>query len=88
MRRAQAAALATRMKRFASPASKRPGWLPVSVMSFAGKVIVITGASEGIGAELARQLAPEKPKLVLAARRLDVHGSGEQSQNAGGDRTD
>lgn len=41
-------------------------------MSFAGKVIVITGASEGIGAELARRLAPEKPKLVLAARRLDV----------------
>jgi len=41
-------------------------------MSFASKVIVITGASEGIGAELARQLAPEKPKLVLAARRLDV----------------
>ena len=41
-------------------------------MSFAGKVIVITGASDGIGAELARQLAPEKPKLVLAARRLDV----------------
>ncbi len=41
-------------------------------MSFAGKVIVITGASEGIGAELARQLSPEKPRLVLAARRRDV----------------
>ena len=41
-------------------------------MSFAGKVIVITGASEGIGAELARQLVVERPKLVLAARRLDV----------------
>jgi short-subunit dehydrogenase len=41
-------------------------------MSFVDKVIVITGASEGIGAELARQLAPEKPKLVLAARRLDL----------------
>jgi len=39
-------------------------------MSFADKVIVITGASDGIGAELARQLAPEKPRLVLAARRL------------------
>jgi len=41
-------------------------------MSFASKVIIITGASEGIGAELARQLAPEKPRLVLAARRLEV----------------
>ncbi len=38
-------------------------------MSFADKVIVITGASDGIGAELARQLARDKPKLVLAARR-------------------
>ena len=41
-------------------------------MSFADKVIVITGASDGIGAELARQLSPDKPKLVLAARRLDA----------------
>jgi short-subunit dehydrogenase len=40
--------------------------------SFAGKVIVITGASDGIGAELARQLAAEGPKLVLAARRRDA----------------
>jgi short-subunit dehydrogenase len=37
-------------------------------MQFEGKVIVITGASDGIGAELARQLASEKPRLVLAAR--------------------
>jgi NADP-dependent 3-hydroxy acid dehydrogenase YdfG len=40
-------------------------------MTFAGKVVVITGASEGIGAEIARQLAPERPKLVLAARRIE-----------------
>jgi NAD(P)-dependent dehydrogenase (short-subunit alcohol dehydrogenase family) len=40
--------------------------------AFAGKVVVITGASEGIGAEIARQLAPEKPQLVLAARRIDA----------------
>lgn len=32
------------------------------------KVIVITGASDGIGAEVARQLARERTRLVLAAR--------------------
>jgi short-subunit dehydrogenase len=39
---------------------------------FENKVIVITGASDGIGAELARQLAAFKPKLVLAARRREA----------------
>jgi short-subunit dehydrogenase len=36
------------------------------------KVVVITGASNGIGAELARQLAVEKAKLVLAARGAEA----------------
>ena len=40
--------------------------------SYTDKVVIITGASEGIGAEMARQLAPEKPKLVLAARRVEL----------------
>lgn len=35
---------------------------------FAGRVIVITGASSGIGAEMARQFAAEGAWLVLAAR--------------------
>jgi short-subunit dehydrogenase len=35
---------------------------------YAGLVIVITGASEGIGRALALALAPERPRLVLAAR--------------------
>jgi short-subunit dehydrogenase len=38
---------------------------------FAGKVIAITGASEGIGAELARQLSGKGVWLALAARNLE-----------------
>ncbi len=33
------------------------------------KVVVITGASSGIGAELARQLGAQGHRLALAARR-------------------
>lgn len=36
-----------------------------------GKVIVITGASSGIGKALALQMADSKVKLILAARRID-----------------
>ncbi len=35
------------------------------------KVVVVTGASGGIGAELAKQLATKGAKVVLAARRKD-----------------
>jgi NAD(P)-dependent dehydrogenase (short-subunit alcohol dehydrogenase family) len=36
--------------------------------TFTAKVIVLTGASQGIGKALALALSPQKPKLVLAAR--------------------
>lgn len=37
-------------------------------MTFAGKVVVVTGASSGIGRALCLELAAQKPRLVLAAR--------------------
>lgn len=38
---------------------------------FADKVIVVTGASEGIGRALCLALAPQRPRLVLAARNAE-----------------
>ncbi len=39
---------------------------------FHNNVVIITGASSGIGAEMARQLAGQGAKLALAARRADL----------------
>ncbi len=36
--------------------------------AYAGKVVVVTGASQGIGKALCLELAPERARLVLAAR--------------------
>jgi len=53
-------------------------------MDVKGKVIVVTGASSGIGEATARQFAKEGAKVVLAARRLDRLESLAQEINAMG----
>jgi len=46
-------------------------WFLYTPKSVNGKVIVLTGASSGIGAELALLFSKKNTKLVLAARRVD-----------------
>ena len=44
----------------------------MSYESLQGRVAVVTGASSGIGASVARALADEGAHVALAARRLNV----------------
>ena len=54
-------------------------------MTLRAKVVVVTGASKGIGAELARQLAEQGCKLVLAARNAkELDGVADQCKARGG----
>ncbi len=51
-----------------------------------GKIVIVTGASSGFGAEAARLFAREGCKLVLAARRLDrLEGLAAEIRAAGGE---
>lgn len=52
---------------------------------YAGKVVVVTGASQGIGKALCLELAPQRPRLVLAARdapALEAVAAGCRSRGA------
>jgi NADP-dependent 3-hydroxy acid dehydrogenase YdfG len=56
--------------------------------SFAGKVIVITGASSGMGAAAARHLAAKGASVVLGARRADrIEALAAEIAKAGGKAT-
>lgn len=44
-------------------------------MELSGKVVIVTGASSGIGAAFARLAAEQSAKVVLAARREGQRGS-------------
>jgi short-subunit dehydrogenase len=53
---------------------------------FTNNVVVITGASSGIGAEMARQLADQGAKLVLAARRaVQLEAVAAECRSRGGE---
>ena len=56
------------------------------VKGIEGKIVVITGASSGLGAATARRLSSEGAKVVLGARRAERLGTLVQEiQNAGGE---
>jgi NADP-dependent 3-hydroxy acid dehydrogenase YdfG len=51
-----------------------------------GKVVLVTGASSGIGAGIARELGRAGAKVVLGARRVDrIEALAEEIRNEGGE---
>jgi short-subunit dehydrogenase len=51
---------------------------------YAGRVVIVTGASQGIGRALSVALAPQRPRLVLAARdEARLHEVAAECRSAG-----
>jgi short-subunit dehydrogenase len=56
-------------------------------LAYAGKVVVVTGASQGIGKALCLELAAQRPRLVLAARDETALGAAADACSARGAET-
>lgn len=54
---------------------------------FVGKSVIVTGAAQGIGAEVARRIAQEGGHVVLADRSSLVHGVATEIAETGGHAT-
>ncbi len=69
-------------------AGSRPAFVePETVeLGLEGKVAIVTGASRGIGAAIARELGREGCALSLSARSLDALGTLAEDLRAGGSR--
>jgi NAD(P)-dependent dehydrogenase (short-subunit alcohol dehydrogenase family) len=50
---------------------KTSGWNAGSIPDLAGKIVIVTGATSGIGKEAARVLASKNAKVILAVRNLE-----------------
>lgn len=72
----------------ASPTAASPAVAPARRGRFAGKVVLITGATSGIGAATARAFAAEGAKVMFCGRRVALGRAVERGiRDAGGEAT-